>query len=62
MSLLKTIRDIEAQNPRTVEGIRIRQEQLEKLQLIKMKLEERKQEIDTSKPYVNVKQVVEKLF
>lgn len=53
---------IEARNPRTKDGIRIRQEQLQSFEDIKVKLQENKGKMEERKPYINVRQVVKKLY
>lgn len=49
-------------NPRTVDGIRIRQEQLQNFEDIKVRLQENKNKVEQRKPYINVRQVVKKLY
>ena len=53
---------IESRNPRTHDGIRIREEQLKNFEDIKEKLKENRGRIEERKPYINVKQVVKKLY
>jgi len=60
--LKKVASQIESRNPRTVDGIRIRQQQLDNFHHIKEKLENHIEDIDNHKPFITVKEVVPKLF
>ncbi len=60
--LKKVTQQVEERNPRTVDGKRIRKEQLQKLVEAKEKLETHIDDIHNHKPYITVKEVVPKLF
>jgi hypothetical protein len=61
-NLQKVSDQIASRNPRTKDGIRIQQEQLERFSVIKRQLEENADHIQQRTPYINVKQVVPKLY
>ena len=54
--------NIESRNPRTKDGIEIREEQLKRFKDIKHKLAHNIEVIDKRTPYIKVKEVVPKLF
>jgi hypothetical protein len=61
-NLKKVNTEISSRNPRTVDGIRIRAEQLERFEEIKKKLDDNRDQIKNHTSYINVKQVVPKLY
>jgi hypothetical protein len=54
--------NIERREARTKDGKEIRDEQLDRFDIIKEKLEHNIEEIDQRQPYITVKEVIPKLF
>jgi hypothetical protein len=61
-SLNRVATNIESRQPRTTDGVMIREEQLIRFQNIKEKLAHNIEDIDKRTPYVKVREVVPKLF
>ncbi len=61
-NLQKVSQQIAERQPRTKDGMRIREEQLKQFDEIKDKLKSNQDVIKDRKPYINVKQVVQKLY